>query len=121
MILGVVFPAWPAARKWGFAEFARRPGDLALAGIALFYDLDAAGRPSGAHIAVIGATDLPMRLPAAEALLNGAGLDETSVAAIAQAAADSVDPPADIHASIAYRKSLVATLTGRALSHAMSR
>lgn len=121
MILGVVFPVWPAARKWGFAEFARRPGDLAIAGIALFYDFDMAGRARDAHIAVIGATNLPMRLSAAEALLNGADLNEAAIAAVAQAAADSADPPADIHASIAYRKSLVATLVRRALVQAMSR
>lgn len=121
MILDVAFPAWPQGRKWGFAEFARRPGDLALAGIALFYDLDEAGRPSEGHIAVIGATDVPKRLPAAETLLNGAVLDEARIAAVSQAVADSIDPPADIHASVAYRKSLAATMAERALIHAMSR
>src|SRR5258708_10968623 len=41
----VHLPAWPAARRWAFKEFARRKGDFAMAGVALFYDLDCAGRP----------------------------------------------------------------------------
>src|SRR5438309_1975303 len=31
-------PSWPAERRWAFREFARRQGDFALAGIALYYD-----------------------------------------------------------------------------------
>jgi carbon-monoxide dehydrogenase medium subunit len=37
-------PPWPPARRWGFEEFARRQGDFALAGIALYYDEDEQGR-----------------------------------------------------------------------------
>ena len=36
----VHLPAWPAARRWAFMEFARRKGDFAMAGVALYYDLD---------------------------------------------------------------------------------
>src|SRR5262245_56203933 len=34
----VRLPAWPSTRRFGFQEFARRRGDFAMAGIALFYD-----------------------------------------------------------------------------------
>ena len=60
-------PPWPAERRWAFLEFARRRGDFALAGIALYYDLDEEGHATGAHIGVIGASDRPHRLAAAEA------------------------------------------------------
>src|SRR5262249_2497225 len=35
---GVGPPAWPAGRRWGFEEFARRRGDFAMAAAAVFYD-----------------------------------------------------------------------------------
>ena len=44
LIVSVRLPAWKAGRRWAFEEFARRRGDFALAGVALFYDLDADGQ-----------------------------------------------------------------------------
>jgi carbon-monoxide dehydrogenase medium subunit len=111
-------PPWPANRRWGFEELARRRGDFALAGVALYYDVDGAGRAVDAHIGVIGAGDRPHRLPRAEAALDGRVVDAAAIAAAAEAAGASVDPPEDIHASAAYRRALVATLVERALARA---
>ncbi|HWG05469.1 MAG TPA: xanthine dehydrogenase family protein subunit M [Beijerinckiaceae bacterium] len=118
IIIGVRFQPWPMQRRWAFEEFARRRGDFALAGIALFYDLDASGRAANAHIGVIGATDKPMRLAAAEAALNGRPIDTASIDAAARAAASAVEPPNDYQGSAEYRRSLVATLLERALRRA---
>ena len=115
LVTGLVLPAWPAARCWGFEEFARRRGDFAIAGIAAYYDLEN-GRALGAHIGVIGACARPHRLPEAEAALNGRVVDEAAILAAARAAA--VDPPDDLHASAAYRRALVETLIERALRRA---
>ena len=111
----VLLPAWPVARRWGFQEFARRRGDFALAGIAAYYDLDSAGRVVNAHVSVIGATDRPRRLGAAEAALNGAALGEAPIAKAAAAASAEVEPNSDIHAPADYRRALVGTLLERAL------
>ena len=118
IITGVRFPRWPAGRRWAFEEFARRRGDFALAGIALFYDVDGSGRTANANVGVIGATDKPRRLTAAEAALDGRALDETSIAVAARAAAAAVEPPNDIQGSAEYRRSLVATMLERALRKA---
>ena len=32
IIVEIRLPAWPAARRWGFQEFARRRGDFAIGG-----------------------------------------------------------------------------------------
>src|SRR6266446_6140871 len=48
-------PPWPRYRRWAFQEFARRRGDFALAGMAVFYDEDQYGRARNAHVGVIGA------------------------------------------------------------------
>ena len=85
-------PSWPAARRWGFEEFALRQGDFALAGIALFYDEDAQGRACNPYIGVIGACRRPHRLEAVEALLDGRTIDDQTIAAAARAAAAAVEP-----------------------------
>jgi carbon-monoxide dehydrogenase medium subunit len=115
IITEVRLPAWPAGRRFGFQEFARRRGDFAMAGIALFYDVDAAGKATNAHIGVIGVGDRAHRLAAAEAALNGKLVDEATAVAVGEAAAAAVDPQADIHASAAYRRALTGTLCERAL------
>lgn len=118
MITEILLPPWPAQRRWGFQEFSRRRGDFALAGIAAYFDLDAAGAVANAHIAVIGASDRQMRLPRAEAALNGKRPEAAAFAAAALAASEEIDPPSDIHAPADYRRALVATLTERALAQA---
>ena len=118
IITAVRLPAWPAGRRWGFEEFARRRGDFALSGVALFYDLDPEGRARNAHIGAISAADTPIRLPAAETALNGRAVDKATILAVAKAARDEVEPSSDLHASGAYRKSLVGTMVERALIRA---
>jgi carbon-monoxide dehydrogenase medium subunit len=118
LIVGVRLARWPKHRRWAFEEFAIRRGDFALAAVGLFYDQDDAHRVSNAHISVIAATDIPRRLPAPEAALNGKVIDEETILAAAGAAAAAVDPPHDIHASRDYRRALVATLLSRALRRA---
>jgi aerobic carbon-monoxide dehydrogenase medium subunit len=115
IVTGLRLPLWPAGRRWGFEEFAQRQGDFALAGIALFYDEDAHGRVRDAHVGVIAACDRPRRLPAVENALNGRAIDDASAPEAAAIAAQSVDPPSDLHAGADYRRALVATLVERAL------
>ncbi len=118
IITEVRLPAWPSTRRWGFQEFARRRGDFAMAGIAAFYDLDESNKAINAHIGVIGAGDKAHRLVAAEAVLNGRAIDEATIERAASAASAGVEPQDDIHASGAYRRALVGTLTERALKSA---
>jgi carbon-monoxide dehydrogenase medium subunit len=118
IVVEVRLPPWPSARRWGFAEFARRRGDFALAAAAVFYDGDARGRATNAHVGIIGVADRPLRLPRVEALLNGQTNDAATIAKAEAAAAATVDPPEDIHASAAYRRALVGTMVERALRQA---
>jgi carbon-monoxide dehydrogenase medium subunit len=115
IITDVRLPHWPSARRWGFEEFARRRGDFALAGAALFYDEEPGGKASNAHVGVIGVSDRPMRLAEVEAVLNGRVIDDTTIGQAQEAAGASVDPPDDVHASAAYRRALVGTMVERAL------
>jgi carbon-monoxide dehydrogenase medium subunit len=118
IIVEVRLPPWPKGRRWGFQEFARRRGDFAMAGAAVFYDEDARNRANNAHVGVIGVADRPLRLPSVEALINGQTIDEVTIARAEGAAAAAVDPPEDIHASAAYRRALTGTMVERALRQA---
>jgi carbon-monoxide dehydrogenase medium subunit len=118
IIVEVRLPPWPAGRRWGFQEFARRRGDFAMAAAAVFYDEDARGRAIDPHVGVIGVADRPLRLPGVEALLDGATIDAATIALTEAAAAAAVDPPEDIHASADYRRALAGTMVERALRQA---
>ena len=118
IIVDIRLPAWPAGRRWGFQEFARRRGDFAMAAAAVFYDQDARGKARNAHVGVIGVGDRPMRLTAVEDVLNGESIDEATIAKADAATSAAVEPQDDIHASAAYRRSLVGTMVERALRSA---
>jgi carbon-monoxide dehydrogenase medium subunit len=115
LIVELRLPPWPRERRWAFEEFSRRRGDFALAAVALFYDVDGDGKARDAHIGVIGACLRPHRVPPAEALLNGQRVDAETVERVARAFEPALEPPGDLHASAAYRRSLAGTLLERAL------
>jgi carbon-monoxide dehydrogenase medium subunit len=118
IIVEIRLPAWPAGRRWGFQEFARRRGDFALAAAALFYDSEASGKAANAHVGVVGVADRPLRLPSVEAVLNGATIDAATIARAEAATSAAINPDSDIHASGAYRKALAGTMVERALKMA---
>ena len=118
VIIEIRLPAWPAKRRWGFQEFARRRGDFAMAGAAVFYDVDQSGKAANAHVGAFGVGDTPLRLRDVEAVLNGQTINANTIARAEQATAASVDPADDIHASAAYRRALAGTMVERALKSA---
>jgi len=120
IITEIHLPAWPVARRWDFQEFARRRGDFAMSGVALYYDLDG-GKAANAHVGVIGVGDHARRLAKAEAAINGKAVDEAAAVAAGEVASAEVEPQDDIHASAAYRRSLTGTLVERALLAAAAR
>jgi carbon-monoxide dehydrogenase medium subunit len=117
IITEIRFPMWPAKRRFGFQEFARRRGDFAMAAAAVFYD-DGGGKAHNAHVGVIGVADYPLRLPSVEAVVNGQKIDDAVIAKAEAAASAAVDPADDIHSSGAYRKALVGVMVERALKDA---
>lgn len=120
IILEIRFPAWPKQRRFGFREFTRRQGDFALAAAAVFFDASEE-RFRGVRVGAVGVADYPLRLATVERLLED---DKVSGAAIAQAeaaASAAVEPADDIHASGAYRKTLIGVMVERALRDAVNR
>jgi aerobic carbon-monoxide dehydrogenase medium subunit len=117
IITEICLPPWPVRRRFGFAEFARRRGDFALAGAAVFYDVDD-GKAANTHVGAIGVADRPLRLTAVERIIDGNIIDEAVIARAEAAASAAVDPSDDIHAGGGYRKALIGVMVERALRSA---
>jgi aerobic carbon-monoxide dehydrogenase medium subunit len=120
LLVEVRLPASPVGAGYAFEEFARRHGDFAIVGIAALIVRDGA-RCATARLASAGAGPVPVRLRAAEEILERDGLGEAAVGAAAARAAELVEPDADVHASAEYRRHLTSVLTARALKRAIER
>ncbi|MBI2204377.1 MAG: xanthine dehydrogenase family protein subunit M [Candidatus Rokubacteria bacterium] len=116
----VRLPAMDGKAGWAFEEFSRRHGDFALVGIAAIVAGDGA-RCTMARLATAGAGPVPVRLRAAERILESQGLGDAAIEAAAARAAEIVEPDSDLHASAAYRKNLTRVLTERAVRRAVTR
>ncbi len=93
----------------------RREMDIAVAGAGAWIELDDGGTIKSARIALASVAPTPIRSGKAEAaLINQAATGETFANA-AHAAAEDASPISDTRSSAEYRKSLVETLTRRAL------
>jgi carbon-monoxide dehydrogenase medium subunit len=120
MLTEIHLPALPPGSGHAFEEFTRRQGDFALVGIAAVVTRRGE-RCTAARLATAGVGPVPVRLRAAEEILERDGLGAKAVEAAAARAAELVDPESDLHASAAYRRNLVRVLTARALARAIAR
>ncbi|GGX33445.1 FAD binding domain-containing protein [Streptomyces noursei] len=111
LLTEIVFPR-PAPHA-ALTEFAERKGDFALVSSVVDLDIDG-GRVRGGRVGLGGVAPVPVRVPAAEAVLAGGG----SFAECAEVAAAAVDPPDDAGGSTAYRRRLVRALVERACAEA---
>ena len=107
MLTAIRVPAAGPGGRYGFAEFARRHGDYAMAGLA------ATARAEGdkltdVRLAYFGVGATPVRARKAEAALAEHGVD-AAVAALAQ----DLDPPDDVQASGAVKRHLAGVLLRR--------
>jgi carbon-monoxide dehydrogenase medium subunit len=120
IVTEIRFPAWPKQRNYGFREFSRRRGDFALAAAAVMFDR-AERKFQNVRIGAIGVGDVPIRIVTAERALEGRDVTAAAIAGCAAAASAAVAPADDIHASGAYRKTLIGVMVERALHDAMNR
>jgi len=118
ILIEVRFPAMPAGARYAVEEFARRHGDFAICAVAAVLQCDG-NRCTKARLATGGTGPVPLRLEAAEAVLEQKGLSEAAVEEAAEAAARAVEPMADQNGSAEFRRHLSRVLTGRVLRKAI--
>jgi len=118
----VRFPLWQEQRTgYGFHEVSIRDSDFALAAAAVQLSLDGTGACTRLHIAIGGASPVPMRLGDVEAALTGTTLENGAIHAETARIAALVEPQGDIHADAAYRRRVARIMTERALVSARNR
>ncbi len=120
MLIEVRMAAQPSDSGWAFEEFSRRHGDFAIVGIAAMVAVEG-DRFRSARLAACGAGPTAIRLGGAEEILEHGGVDDRYIDDAAARAAELVDPGADLHASVEYRRHLTRVLTRRALKRAVER
>ena len=117
LLLEVRFPAAGRGTGVSFQEVARRHGDFAIVGLAVSLVISG-GVISDARLAFAGVSDVPVRAAAAEDLLVGERPSAELFDEAARRATDDIDPPADLHGSSDYRKTVAAAIVRRGLQAA---
>jgi len=107
VLTAVRLPAAVADARVGFAEFARRHGDYAMAGLAACARADGK-RLDDVRLAYFGVGATPVRAHKAEAALAAGDVD-----AAVSALAKDLDPPDDVQASGAVKLHLAGVLLRR--------
>ena len=114
LLAEVRFPAAGPGTGVSFEEVARRHGDFAIVGLATSLVLSG-GVISDARLAFAGVSDVPVRATAAEDLLAGERPSAELFDEAARRATEDLDPPADLHGSSDYRKTVAAAVVRRGL------
>src|SRR5208282_1975868 len=114
LLVEVRFPTAGRGTGISFQEVARRHGDFAMVGLAV--SLMFSGEViSDARLALAGISNVPVRATAAEDLLVGERPSTELFDEVARRATGDVDPPADLHGSSDYRKTVAAAVVRRGL------
>jgi carbon-monoxide dehydrogenase medium subunit len=113
VLTAIRVPAATKQTRAGFAEFARRHGDYAMAGLA------ASARVNGKNLGDVrlvyfGVGNTPVRAKKAEAALADGNIDDA-----VKALASDLDPPADVQATGATKRHLAGVLLKRVTKQLM--
>lgn len=108
-------PVAPTSRI-GYEKFLPRTADdYATVSVAVRLDVAADGSFGDVRIALGSAAAVPLRVPAAEAVLRGASPSEAAIAAAAEAVIAAVDPMDDARGSADYKREMAGVWTRRLL------
>jgi carbon-monoxide dehydrogenase medium subunit len=110
------FPLFPEGTRTAFVEVARRHGDYAMCGVGVAVAVQD-GTVSSATAAFISMAPTPLVVDLTGAI-GGRSAVGGDWAAAGDLVRDVVDPEADIHATVDYRRHLAGVLTVRALAAA---
>ena len=115
------FPIPEINSGYSFVEFARRSGDYAISAVAVLMNIDENDRISSVKVAAGGIASCPIKLEEVEDVLLGSTLNDSDVREATEICAKFVTAPADVHATVDYRKGLTCRLLAKALAQAKQR
>jgi carbon-monoxide dehydrogenase medium subunit len=108
-------PALQSRSAGAYMKMERRVGDFATAAVAVQIQLDQEGLVSQAGIGLTNVGLTPVRAKSAEQFLVGKRLNDENIHHAAHLASDEAQPQSDARGSEEYKRSLVRTMTVRAL------
>lgn len=114
LIAEVMVPPQSGWRATYLKITTRAADDWPTLGVAVALQMES-NTVKDARMVVSAATNTPLRLAAAEAVLRGTPLDAATLARCGDAAAAGVELAADVHGSSAYKRELLRVYTQRAL------
>ena len=119
IVTSVDFQPWLPGHNSAFIEFARRPGDFAIVGVAALLNLSEDGTAHNVALALTGLGAAPLRCTAVEEQLTGSRLDDELVRAAAETCRE-LEAMEDVYASSDYRCHLAVELVSRAIRAALA-
>ncbi len=114
-------PVLRAGAGWAYDEVTRRHGDFALVGVGCVLQFSDEGRAAGVRLAACGIADRPLRLPAAEKLLNGTLLSAMDVDDAVRASVGAVTIADDMNTTASFRRRVLGGLIRRLVAQAAAR
>jgi len=121
-VTGLILPLLPARSSSAFLKLETNANDLAIINVAVRVTLDKSGLCQEARVVVGGGVgETPVRVAAAEALLQAEKLSDDLLQRAGEAVQSELQPMSDHRASAAYRSAVAKTLTQRALQQAVAR
>ena len=121
-VTGLILPLLPARSSSAFLKLETNANDLAIINVAVRVTLDKSGLCQEARVVVGGGVgETPVRVDAAEALLQAEKLSDDLLQRAGEAVQSELQPMSDHRASAAYRSAVAKTLTERALQQAVAR
>jgi carbon-monoxide dehydrogenase medium subunit len=113
-------PIPPKGSGGAYLKLERKVGDYATAAVAAQVSLSE-GKIGEIGLALTNVSAAPMRASRAEEILRGQTPSDELIEQAAIAAAQDCDPNPDLRGSIDYKRSIVKTLTARAIKKAIER
>ena len=103
---------------YGYEKFTRRAEDWAMVGVVALVKRAGDGSCEDLRVGLTNMGSTPLRATATEDALRGQPLDDATISAAAEQAAEGTEPAGDLNATSDYKRHLARVLTGRALREA---
>jgi carbon-monoxide dehydrogenase medium subunit len=114
-------PVPPAGSGGAYRKMERKVGDYATAAAAVQLTIDGNGVCQNIGIALTNVSAAPMRAQRSEEAIRGRKLTDELIKQAAIMAGQDCDPNPDLRGSVEYKRSIVKTLTERAIKTAIER
>ena len=121
IVIEARLPVLPPGAGWAYDEVTRRHGDFALVGVGCVLQFDGEGRAADVRLAACGIADRPLRLTAAEKLLNGTRLAPIDLDDAVLASVGAVTVADDMNTTASFRRRVLGGLIRRLVARAASR